>query len=209
LVAADHLLAVDAEVLPLLGRARGDGQAPRDQPRHAARPGVLERQLAEVDGLALLAHLAARRTLERLGAHADDLLGDRALAPGHAPGRAEQIAEHRHVEARGLLEQQRRTALAQGAVADFGHFQHRRYRRLDALEFAALFQFADEVAQVAILHAWASQVGAQSLAPNRVIQKAAQMQRPGFPGLLGNAGITSVSWTGRIPRWSWCPSACR
>ncbi|MDT4840308.1 hypothetical protein FQZ97_741270 [compost metagenome] len=189
LVATDHLLAVDAEVLPVLVGTLGDGQAPGDQRADVARPAGLHRQRRQVDGVALLDYFLARRILEHLGRHADDLLEDRQLGPGvlealrrlrlleegqqladlaqladvlgahaqrHALRRAEQVAEHRHIETRGILEQQRGAALAQGAVADFGHFQHRRYRRLDALEFAALFQRANEVAQVAILHARAS-----------------------------------------------------
>ncbi|MNM86701.1 hypothetical protein D3C81_988610 [compost metagenome] len=46
LVAADHLLAVDAQVLAVLVRAAGDGEAPGDQRRHVARPAVLDRQSA-------------------------------------------------------------------------------------------------------------------------------------------------------------------
>jgi hypothetical protein len=52
-----------------------------------------------------------------------------------------------------VFEQQRRALGAQRTVADLGHFQHRGHRNLDALEFSALFQAADKVAQVAILHA--------------------------------------------------------
>ena len=169
---------------------------------------MLDRQFAQVDVVALLDHLMARRVLDHLGRHGNDLLEDRQLAPGvlqslwwlrllekgqqladftqlgdvlrahpqgHALGRAEQVTEHRHVEAGGLFEQQRRAALAQGAVADFGHFQNGRYRGLDALEFTALFQFTDEVAQVAILHAGAScrtgKSRPQSLAPKSGFQK--------------------------------------
>ncbi|MNE99517.1 hypothetical protein D3C80_1982120 [compost metagenome] len=54
---------------------------------------------------------------------------------------------------RRVFEEQGRAFGAQGAVADFGHFQDWGYRDLDALEFAALFQAADKVAQIAILHA--------------------------------------------------------
>ncbi|MNQ86721.1 hypothetical protein D3C85_1019210 [compost metagenome] len=186
LVAADHLLTVDAEVLAFLVRPLGNGQAPGDQRRHIARPAVLDRQLAEVDVVARLDHFLTGRILEHLGRHGQHLAEDRQLGPGvleslgrlrlleegqqladlaqlghlfgahaqrHAPRRAEQVAEHRHLEAGGVLEQQRRAALAQGAVADFGHFQHGGDRRLDALQFAARLQAANEFAQVAILHA--------------------------------------------------------
>ncbi|MNZ82874.1 hypothetical protein D3C78_1015840 [compost metagenome] len=157
LVAADHLLAVDAEVLPLLVRAAGDGQAPGDQRRDVARPAGLHRQLRQVDVIALLHHFLAGAVLQHLGRHGDDLLEDRQLGPGvlqplgrlglleegqqladlaqfadilgahpqgHAAGGAEEVAEHRDIEAGGFLEEQRRALLAQGAVADFGHFQH-------------------------------------------------------------------------------------
>ncbi len=186
LIAADHLLAVDAEVLPLLVRPAGDGQAPGDQRRGVPRPTVLHRNSPEVDVIALEHDLLTGRILEHLGRHADDLLVDRQLAPGilqalgrlrlleesqqladlaqlgdilgthaqrHAPRRAEQVTEHRHVEAGRLLEQQRRPLLAQGAVADLGHLQHRRHGRGDALELAALFQATDEFAQITVLHA--------------------------------------------------------
>jgi hypothetical protein len=53
----------------------------------------------------------------------------------------------------GLLEQQRRAAGAQHAVADFGHFEAGIDLDADALQFAGLFQLRDEVAQVVIFHA--------------------------------------------------------
>ncbi|MCY1432796.1 hypothetical protein D9M71_488040 [compost metagenome] len=185
LVAADHLLAIDAEVLPLLVRALGDGQAPGDQRGDVAGPAGLHRQLRQVDVVALLDHFLARPVAQHLRRHRQHLPEDRQLRPGvlqplrrlrlleegqqladlaqfadvlgtHAQGdalgRAEQVAEHRDVVAGGLLEQQRGALGAQRAVAHFGHFQHGGNRHLDALEFAALFQHADEIAQVAILH---------------------------------------------------------
>jgi hypothetical protein len=48
-----------------------------------------------------------------------------AHAQRHAARRAEQVAEHRHVEAAGLFEQDGRSLRAQHAVADFGHFEIR------------------------------------------------------------------------------------
>ena len=49
LVARDHLLPVDAEILsPLVGTAR-DGQSPRDQRRDIARPTSLNGQAREID----------------------------------------------------------------------------------------------------------------------------------------------------------------
>ncbi len=186
LVAADDLLAVDTEVLPLLVRPLGDGQTPGDQRRGVARPAVLYGDCPQVDVITFDDHFLAGRVLENLGRHADDLLVDRQLAPGvlqplrrlrllekrqqladltqfgdilgaHTEGdplrRAEQIAEHRHVETRRVLEEQCRALLAQGAVTDFGHFQNRGDSSRDALELTAFFQAADKVAQIAILHA--------------------------------------------------------
>ena len=51
-----------------------------------------------------------------------------------------------------ILEQDRRALRAQHAVADLGHFQIRRDRRADTLEFAEFFQLCDEVAQVFVFH---------------------------------------------------------
>ena len=44
LVMADHLLAVDAQVLPLFMRPTGDGQPPGDERGHIAGPAVLDGQ---------------------------------------------------------------------------------------------------------------------------------------------------------------------
>ena len=189
LVAPNHLLPIDAQVLPVLVRSAGHRQAPGDQWRHVARPAMLDRQLRKVDIVALDHHLLAHRVLDYLRRHRHDLLEDRQLGPGilqalgrlglleegqqladlaqfiggfgahahgHPLGGAEQVAQHRDVETRGFFEQQRRALGTQGAVADFGHFQDRRDGNLDALEFTALFQATNEVAQIAILHARAS-----------------------------------------------------
>ena len=71
LVAADHLLAVDAEVLPRLVRAARDGQAPGDQRRDIARPAGLHRQPREIDVLAFPDDFLAgrRRSLLRRHVH--------------------------------------------------------------------------------------------------------------------------------------------
>ena len=78
----------------------------------------------------------------------------RFLAHSHcdASGCAEQIAQHRDVEAFWLLEQYRGTLRLQYAVADLGHFQIRRNFGGDALEFTLLFQLGDEVAKIVIVH---------------------------------------------------------
>ncbi|MNN29203.1 hypothetical protein D3C81_1427970 [compost metagenome] len=110
------------------------------------RPGVLEafRRLGLLEEGQQFADFA--QLADRLGTHAH----------GYPLRGTEQVAEHRNVEAGRFFEQQGRAFGAQGAVADFGHFQDWRDRHLDALEFAALFQATDKVAQIAILHAKAS-----------------------------------------------------
>ncbi|MNV59442.1 hypothetical protein D3C71_1518660 [compost metagenome] len=82
LVAADHLLTVDTEVLPVLVRTFSDGQAPGDQWRNVARPAGLHRQRREVDVVALDDHFLADRIFDDLGRHRDDLAEDRQLGPG-------------------------------------------------------------------------------------------------------------------------------
>ncbi len=52
----------------------------------------------------------------------------------------------------GLLEQHRRPARAQHAVADFGHLQMRIDLDRDALEFADALELGDEVAQILVFH---------------------------------------------------------
>ncbi len=62
LVAADHLLAVDAEVLALLVRPAGDNQAPGDQRTGIAGPAGLDRQARQIHRAAFPGHLLAGRT---------------------------------------------------------------------------------------------------------------------------------------------------
>ncbi|MNO94898.1 hypothetical protein D3C76_865270 [compost metagenome] len=186
LVAADHLLTVDTEVLPVLVRPLGDRQAPGDQRGDIAWPAGLHGQGRKVDVVAFDHHFLADRVFDDLGRHGDDLAEDRQLGPGvfqplrrlglleerqqladftqladrfgaHAQrdalGGTEQVAEHGNVKTGRFFEEQGRALGAQGAIAHLGHFEHWGHRNLDALEFAALFQAADKVAQVAILHA--------------------------------------------------------
>src|SRR5690606_22989095 len=186
LVAADDLLAIDAEVLSFLIRPLGDGQAPGNQRRRIARPTGLYRQLRQIDIIAFQDHFLTGGVLEYLGGHADDLAEDRQLVPGvfqplrrlrlleigqqsadlaqfayrfgphahgHALRRAEQVAQHRHIKAGRVLEEQRRPLLAQGPIAYLGHFQNGRNRHSHTLELATFFQATDKVAQIAILHA--------------------------------------------------------
>src|SRR5439155_11698396 len=65
---------------------------------------------------------------------------------------AEEIREHGHVVAGRMLEQQRRPAGAQHAIADLGHLQARRHRRSDAPELAARLELSEELAQIPVGH---------------------------------------------------------
>ncbi|MNV48081.1 hypothetical protein D3C71_1399710 [compost metagenome] len=96
LVAREHLLAVDAQVLPRLARAARDGQAPGDERCHVAGPAVLHGQAGQVDigpfPHLLLAGCAARHGVRR-----------------HVPQGLEQLAHAQHV-----LEAFRRLGLLEG-----------------------------------------------------------------------------------------------
>ncbi|MNN01902.1 hypothetical protein D3C81_1145360 [compost metagenome] len=140
IVTLDHHLLANG-ILDHLRRHRHDLLEDRQ-----LRPGILQalRRLGLLEEGQQLADFA--QFFDRLGAHAH----------GHPLRRAEQVPQYRDVVPRGLLEQQRRAFGTQCAVANLGHFQDGRDRNLDALEFTALFQATDEVAQVAILHAGAS-----------------------------------------------------
>ncbi len=168
-IAADHLLAVDAEILPLLVRALGDHQPPGDQRAGVARPAGLDRQPAEVHVVALDHLLLTGRIADGLRRHVQHFLEQRQAIPSvlepfgrlrlleegqqladlaqlgyvlgahaqrHPPRRAEQIGEHGYAVALGVLEQQRRAAAPQRAVADLGHLQVRADRLANALELA-------------------------------------------------------------------------
>ncbi|KFB74583.1 MAG: hypothetical protein AW09_000096 [Candidatus Accumulibacter phosphatis] len=73
-------------------------------------------------------------------------------AQRHPPRRAKEIGQHRHVMPSGILEEERRAAGTQHAIANLGHLQVRVYLHSDALEFTETFQLRDEVAQVVIFH---------------------------------------------------------
>jgi hypothetical protein len=118
-VATDHLLAVDAQVLPLLERPARHHQAPGDQRRGVPRPTVLDRQLRQVDLVTLPHHLLAGRGAHLLGRHVEHLLQHRQLVPGvlQALGRlgllevGEQLADFA----------QRRAPVAVGDVLAHAH----------------------------------------------------------------------------------------
>jgi hypothetical protein len=108
-------------------------------------PGVLEalRRLGLLEEGQQLAHLAQR---------ALPVVAALAHAQRHPLGRAEEVGEHRHRMALGVLEQDRRAAGAQHAVADLGHLEVRVDLGLDPLELAEAFQLGDEVTQVGVAH---------------------------------------------------------
>ena len=90
LVAREHLLAVDAQVLARLVRAARDDQPPGDERRHVARPAVLHRQARQVHVRAFPHHVLAGGRARHLGRH--------------VPQRLEQAAQAQHVlEALGCL----------------------------------------------------------------------------------------------------------
>ncbi|OQV66460.1 hypothetical protein AK51_08315 [Serratia nematodiphila DZ0503SBS1] len=73
-VLAQHLLAIDAEVLPFLMRAAGHRQPPGDQRRGVFRPAVHHRNTAQIDIVALPYLLLTRRGSQHLGRHVQHLL---------------------------------------------------------------------------------------------------------------------------------------
>ena len=82
LVAADELLAVDAEVLSRLARAARDDQPPGDQRGRIARPAVLDGQGGEVDVAACDDDILAGAAAADLRRHVHDLAQDGKLVPG-------------------------------------------------------------------------------------------------------------------------------
>ncbi len=81
LVRPQHLLAVDAEVLPGLVRTARDHQPPGDERRDIARPTMLDRQLRQIHILAFPDDFLARRRRQHLGRHGQDLFEDRPFLP--------------------------------------------------------------------------------------------------------------------------------
>ena len=81
LVAANHLLAIDAEVLAVLIRAARDRESPGDQRSGVARPAGLDRELREIDVLGIDHHLLTGRVAHHLRGHIEHLLESRQLLP--------------------------------------------------------------------------------------------------------------------------------
>ena len=124
-VAADHLLAIDAQILPPLLRAAGDSQAPGDQRSGVARPAGLHRQAREVDILAFPHDLLAWSRRALLGRHVHDLHEHRARV---LPRIAQAFGRL------GLLEECQQLAhLAQAGDRILAHAQRHPLRRTEKI----------------------------------------------------------------------------
>ena len=120
LVAIEHLLAVDAEVLARLVRAARDGEAPGDERGHVAGPAVLDGQAGQVDGVPVEHFLLARRLADGAGRHVPQRPEHvphaghvaQALGGGGLPQVAQELAELAHflqaVHAHGVHDAPRR-----------------------------------------------------------------------------------------------------
>ena len=84
LVAADQLLAVDAQVLAFLIGPAGNHQRPGHQRAGVAGPAGLDRQLGQVHVVAFDDVFLAGARAAHLGIHAQHLAEDRQLLPGVA-----------------------------------------------------------------------------------------------------------------------------
>ena len=85
LVARDHLLAVDAQVLAALIRPARHGEPPRDERPRVARPAGLYGQAPEIHGCAFPHGLLARRIGDLPRRHRQHLLQERQLVPRVLP----------------------------------------------------------------------------------------------------------------------------
>jgi hypothetical protein len=136
-VAADHLHAIDAQVLAWFLRSAGHHQSPGDQRARVLGPTGLNRQAAQVDGRTLDQDFLAGRLAHLPRGHVQHLAEHRELLPGvfHSAGRL-----------RLLQEGQQPADLAQRLHRVFSHAQghplggaeqiaeHRNRRALDPLE---------------------------------------------------------------------------
>ena len=182
LVAADQLLAIDAQVLTFLIGPAGNHQRPGHQRAGVAWPAGLNRQLGEVHVVAFDDVFLAGPGAAPLGVHAQHLAEDRQLLPGVAEslGRlrllqeGQQLAEFAQLFHRLPAHAQRHAPLGaeqipqhrdrrplgvlkqnrrlQRAVADLGHLQARVHLAGHPFQFAQLFQLLNKVAQVAVFH---------------------------------------------------------
>ena len=82
LVRAQHLLAINTEILPSLVRPLGNDQAPGNQRRDVARPAMLDRQARQIDVLAFPNDVLTGRARYGFRRHVEHLLQNRQLVPG-------------------------------------------------------------------------------------------------------------------------------
>ena len=96
-----------------------------------------------------IAHTLGRIGLAQVGQQFPDLAQRGNIFPAHAQRDplfcAEQVDQYGRAIAPGVLEQQGGATAPQGAVGDFGHFQHRVHFCTDADQLAALFQLGDKI----------------------------------------------------------------
>src|SRR5437870_1990887 len=237
-VSPDHLLAVDAEVVPLLLWTACDSEAPSDERPGVTGPAVLDRQAREIDVVSFAHALVAGRRRALLRRHVEQLLEEREFLPqvAQALGRlgllqvreqladfaqlaraldahrrrnardaAEEIGEHRDVMTGGPLEQQRRAAGAQHAIADLGHLEPRRDFRADAPELTLRFQLRKEFSQVRVAH----RLRTITHATTRSLSASAKSSKRGSRPRIGYTRSTpaSVSVSVVLPSQPSTPSA--
>src|SRR5690606_22285756 len=135
-----------------------------------------------------------------------------AHAEGHPLGGAEQVGEHRGGMALDVLEQQGGAARFQGAVADLGDIQVRVHFHGDALQLAALFEKANEVAQISVFHGAGSRRGVLC-GPKVLPYSAAIASAPAGAGMEKTACPTPCSrpsrrWSTAVSWCSWCSAVC-
>ena len=121
------------------------------RPRHQARPGR-KRRAEHRPPAQRVTHAVERLGFAQGGEHLAEFADARrrnAESRRHPLGRAEQIGEHRHPRALGVLEQERGTARHQDAPVNLGHLVDEADRLADSRQKPAFFEKADEGAKVA------------------------------------------------------------
>ena len=180
-VAADHLLAIDGQVLPSLVHAAGDDQAEGDQAPGVLRPAVLDRQAPQVDLVAFVHLFAERGVIDLARCHVRQLRQFRptvqCLAQRGRPARlfqrSQQLAQFVQRGQRAVADGQLDPATVAEQVA-----QHR-MRRADRLVHQqrrpALAQRA-QAQRGAFQHRIDRRIDLQQLpVPGQVLEEASQV----------------------------------
>src|SRR5690606_30936219 len=133
-------------------------------------------------------------------------------AEGHPLRGAEEVGKYGNRMSLDVLEQQRGAAPLEGAVADFGDFQVRVHCGGDAFELAALFEKANEVAQISVFHGAGSRRGVLC-GPKVLPYSAAIASAPAGAGMEKTACPTPCSrpsrrWSTAVLWCSWCSAVC-